>query len=281
MLNIDFVTDFVCPYCVAAKEALEQAILAMKLRKEVSITVHPFELTPEGKEQVDTTKDPVRAAKYREVLEPACEELGLHMHLPPQVSPRPRTRLAWEAWLFAKDKDRGSIWQTCMYHAYFMDQLDIGDSELLKHIGSTIGLKPEEMQAAWDNHTYSAKLDEMEAYAKENFAVRSVPTIYINGKYQKVKEYTKEEMMAILLHHCDKRDEVLLQWITETMGMPVELKKEEDAENDHSYLPSDGAKGGCGPDGCDLPKAEETAGGCGPDGCSLPPMNSCGIDGCN
>ena len=198
MLNIDFVSDYVCPYCLVAKEALEQAIIELQLQREVKITSHPLELTPPDKEQVDTWSDPVRREKYR-VLEVPCEELNLNMKLPPLVVPRPRTRLAFEAWLYACDHDRGSLWNSCMYHAYFMDELDIGDKDVLLHIAKSLLLDADDLSRALDEGRYTEKLLALEAEAKEKFQPRHVPTVYCNGKYMKIKDYTKEEMLALLL----------------------------------------------------------------------------------
>ena len=44
-MEILFITDYVCPYCLVAKEALTQALDATGLTAD--ITYQPFELTPE------------------------------------------------------------------------------------------------------------------------------------------------------------------------------------------------------------------------------------------
>lgn len=198
MLTIDFVSDYVCPYCLVAKEALEQAIIELHLQKDVTITAHPLELTPPDKEQVDTWSDPVRREKYR-VLEVPCEELGLTMKLPPHVVPRPRTRLAFEAWLYACDHDRGNLWNSCMYHAYFMDELDIGNKDVLLHIAKSLLLDADDLSRALDEGRYTERLLALEAEARERFQPRHVPTVYCNGQYMNIKDYTKEEMMALLV----------------------------------------------------------------------------------
>ena len=220
-MTIDFVTDYVCPYCLVAKEALEQVVDELKLQ-DLEIVYHPLELTPPEKEQVDTYHDAVRREHYK-VLEEPAKLVGLEgMQLPPHIIPRPRTRLAWEAWLFACDHGRGSVWSTCMYLAYFMHVENIGDPEWLKRYARVLGMDPAELQKAWDEGRYTARLLEMEKEAREKFDPQGVPTIWCNGKRFKVEKYTREEMTQ------------QLQW---ALGLGEENPEAQDGAS-------------CGPDGC-------------------------------
>ncbi len=69
MLDILFVTDFVCPYCLVAKVALEEALKETGI--EACIQVQPLELTPEPVGRVDTCHDEVRKKHYQILAEPA------------------------------------------------------------------------------------------------------------------------------------------------------------------------------------------------------------------
>ena len=73
-MQLLFVSDYVCPYCLVAREALQQALAECGL--PVQVTWQPFELTPEPRERVDTYHDAERRARYR-VLEEPCRRLGL------------------------------------------------------------------------------------------------------------------------------------------------------------------------------------------------------------
>ena len=116
MLDILFVTDYVCPYCLVAKEALKEAMI--ETGTEARITWQPMELTMEPEERVDTYNDPVRKGRYQVLVEP-CKKLGIDMKLPPNVVPRPYTRLAYEGWHFACDKGLGEKYNDLLYKAYF------------------------------------------------------------------------------------------------------------------------------------------------------------------
>ena len=50
MLTIDFLTDYVCPFCLVTKENLRAALKT--LHQEAEIIEHPYALTPEGSERI-------------------------------------------------------------------------------------------------------------------------------------------------------------------------------------------------------------------------------------
>lgn len=195
MLNILFITDYVCPYCLVAKEALVQALAETGL--EADIQMQPFELTEEPKERVDTWHDEVRRSHYQILVEPA-RQLGLDMKLPPQVIPRPYTRLAFEGWYYAKEKGCSDAYSDLVYRAYFIDEKDIGDMAVLTELAAGLGLEQEDFRAALEAGTYTEALKSAVAYAKNELQIRSVPTIFINGQKISLQTYTKEELITIL-----------------------------------------------------------------------------------
>lgn len=204
MLNILFVTDFVCPYCLVAKEALHQALLETGI--EAEILMQPLELTEEPKERVDTYHDETRKARYQILTEPA-KQLGLDMKLPPRVIPRPYTRLAFEGWYFARTKGMGDAYSDLMYRAYFIEEKDIGDLETLTQLAERIGLDAEEYRSALLAGTWSKQEKEDVSYSRNVLGVKGIPSIYINGKKVTLKTYTKEEMIGILTQQTENPEE--------------------------------------------------------------------------
>lgn len=195
MFDITFISDYVCPYCLVAKEALKEALI--ETGAEAKITWVPYELTQEPRERVDTYSDPVRRAKYK-VLDEPCRKLGLDMKLPPHVVPRPYTRMAFEGWFYACDKDKGDIYNDMMYRAYFMDEKDIGDIEVLTEMAGKIGLDQADFRKALEEGRYTEKEKEAVALARSQYEINGVPTIYINGVKVGLQEYTMEEMICLL-----------------------------------------------------------------------------------
>lgn len=195
MMDIIFISDYVCPYCLVAKEALKQALAENGI--EAEIRNQPFELTMEPKPRVDTYHDEVRRSHYQVLVEP-CRQLGLEMKLPPNVVPRPYTRLAFEGWYYAIDHGQGNAWNDLMYTAYFIEELDIGDKAVLARLAERIGLDGTELTVALDEGRYTAREQAAVAYTRQMWAPKGVPTIYLNGVKAEIAEYTKEEMIRLL-----------------------------------------------------------------------------------
>lgn len=194
-MEILFISDYVCPYCLVAKEALTRALAMSGI--EANILWQPYELTPEPRERVDTYHDERRKAGYRVLVEP-CRQLGLDMKLPPKVIPRPYTRLAYEGYFYACDHGKGEQYNDRVYRAYFIDELDIGTIEVLESIAVSVGLDGADFRAALEQGTYTERERETVRYSREVLKPKGIPTLYIDGREVKLKDYTEAEMIRIL-----------------------------------------------------------------------------------
>ncbi|MDY4139821.1 MAG: DsbA family protein [Eubacteriales bacterium] len=195
MLHITFITDFVCPYCLVAREALHQAMAETGIAAE--ITTLPFELTKEPAPRVDTCHDEKRKARWH-VLDEPCRELGLPMKLPPMVCPRPYTRLAFEAWLHAGTLGLDDEWSERMYRAYFLEEKDIGDIAVLAAEAEALGLDAAELTHKLQTGFYTKTMQEMENTVLRVFHPEHVPTMFINSVETPIRHYTREEMATLL-----------------------------------------------------------------------------------
>ena len=195
MLDILFTTDFVCPYFLVAKVALEKALEELGLKAK--ITLQPLELTQEPDPRVDTCHDENRKAHYQILKEP-CRQMGLDMKLPPEVCPRPYTRLAFEGYFYAQEQGRGEVYSDKVYRAYFTDEKDIGDMDVLYELAGESGLDREDFRQALIDGLYTDEEKKAVRYSREELKVTSVPTIYVNGQKVALKTYTEEEMTEIL-----------------------------------------------------------------------------------
>mgnify|MGYP002579721918 CR=1 FL=1 len=156
MLTIDFLTDYVCPFCLVTKENLRAALKT--LHQEAEIIEHPYALTPEGSEATDICDEEHRAY-FARLKEPA-ETVGLNMQLPPEIRPRPMTYLAFEGAVLAEKSGKHEAWSDRVYRAYWVEGRDIGQIDVLCALAADIGLNADEMRQALENRTY---LDDVKA----------------------------------------------------------------------------------------------------------------------
>ena len=194
-MEILFISDYVCPYCLVAKEALRQALAETGL--EAHITWQPYELTPPPKDRVDTYHDVHRREKYQ-ILNAPCAQLGLDMKLPPKVIPRPYTRLAFEGWYYACGQGKGDAYNDLVYRAYFIREQDIGDISVLAELAEQVGLDKADFVKALEEGRYTETEGQAVRYAQEVLKPKGVPTIYVDGKEIALNDYTEAEMLQAL-----------------------------------------------------------------------------------
>lgn len=194
-MEILFLTDYVCPYCLVAKEALRRAL--EKTGIEATITYQPYELTPEPGERVDTYHDQRRRVGYLALREP-CRQLGLPMKLPPKVIPRPYTRLAFEGWYYACDRGKGEDYNDLVYRAYFLREEDIGSIAVLARLAGEVGLDEADFRKALEEGRYTRQEQEAVRYAREVLKPQGVPTIYFDGRKIQLSSYTEAELLRAL-----------------------------------------------------------------------------------
>lgn len=239
-MEILFISDYVCPYCLVAKEAMKCALKEIGI--DAAITWHPFELTVEPAPRIDTYHDEVRKSHYQVLVEP-CKELGLDMKLPPHVVPRPYTRLAFEGYFYAAEHGCGDRYNDLMYKAYFIDEKDIGDIDVLCGLANEAGLDADRYRKALEEGIYKERLEEANRRARQDLHVKHVPTIYADGKEIEVDAYRKEAFMAAF----------------GSVKEPDKTKVDEKEENEPE----------CAASVKDEEDLSEAGGGCGPNGCSF------------
>lgn len=169
--EITVVSDFVCPYCFWLEALME------RLPEHPPVRYAPFQLTRRGETQVDVAADPERRARYAQTLAPVCEALGLEMHLPPRVSPRPYTDLAFQGWYFARAQGAGDAFYERVFRAYFQEEQDIGDIGVLCALAQDVGLDAAALRGALEDGTYARAVEQDTDETQKQLEIRMVPTL--------------------------------------------------------------------------------------------------------
>ncbi|MDO0939383.1 DsbA family protein [Streptomyces sp. DG2A-72] len=177
MVSIKVWSDYVCPFCLLAKEPLRQAVLGA----DAEIEWMPFELRPHPTPTLRPEGSYRQGAWERSVYPPA-ERMGPAGRLP-DVSPQPYTRLAFERYQFARGHGLGQSCVPRMLRAFFHVDRDLGDLEVLTRIAAELGLPAAEFRTVLEQGTY-ATAHRCALAAADRHRITSVPTVIVDGTHR-------------------------------------------------------------------------------------------------
>lgn len=169
-------SDYVCPYCFLAKQTLDE----VAKEQDVVIEWMPFELRPYP-EPTLKPEDEYLPRVWQQSVYPLAEAMGISIQLP-SISPQPYTHIAFEGYQFAKNYDRAEAYNERMLKAFFQEDRDIGDIEILTELAVEIGLPAAEFKQALKERKYKAIHQQALKHACEEVGVTSVPTLVIGGQ---------------------------------------------------------------------------------------------------
>lgn len=195
-LKIKIYSDYVCPFCLLAKKPLEEAILG----KDVELEWMPFELRPYPNPTLEPEGDYLQNA-WSQSIYPMAERLGVPIVLP-KVSPQPHTHLAFEGYQYAKEQGKGNDYNDRMLRAFFQEEQNIGDIEVLTKLAGEIGLDQVQYRDALETRKYK---EVHQAALKEAYGnnITAVPA-FIIGDTQVAGLRSKEDFEEIINDEMSK-----------------------------------------------------------------------------
>ncbi|MDF2439018.1 MAG: hypothetical protein JWN98_2 [Abditibacteriota bacterium] len=176
-VKIEVYSDYVCPYCLLAKAPLQEAVEG----QDVEIEWMPFELRPYP-EPTLLPEDPYLPTVWNRSVYPMAASLGVEIKLP-TVSPQPYTALAFEGYQHAKThgNEMAQAYNDRMLRAFFQENQNIGEIDVLTRLAEEIGLEPAEFRQALEEGRYRAAHQQALQRARE-LGVHSVPTFVIGDR---------------------------------------------------------------------------------------------------
>ena len=188
-LKIDIVSDVVCPWCAIGYKKLSEAMT--QLDDEISFEVNwkPYELHPEiPKEGFD--KKEYYKIKFGEssgsndkfnFISEEGKKVGLEFNFK-KSKILPNTFLAHRLLWLCRSKDMQDVLAEALFHAYFTDGRDVGNTDELIEISSENGLNREEIKEFFQTNIGHKEVLREENRARE-MNIFSVPTYIFNKKY--------------------------------------------------------------------------------------------------
>jgi predicted DsbA family dithiol-disulfide isomerase len=197
-LKIKIYSDYVCPFCFLGEQPLKEAIKD----KDVEIEWMPFELRPYPNETLRPEGDYLQNT-WKQSVYPMAEQMGVHIVLP-NVSPQPYTHLAFEGYQYAKEKGKGNEYNDRMFRAFFQEEQDIGDIDVLTKLAGEIGLDEKEYREALETRKYKEAHKKALEHAYNEAKIQAVPTFVI-GETKVVGVRSKETFEQIIDEELKKQ----------------------------------------------------------------------------
>ncbi len=173
-ITLDIWSDYVCPFCYLEAPVLDA--LRAEFGDAVEIRWRAFELRPEPIPTLDPKGAYLRSA-WADAVYPMAEERGMRLRLPPM---QPRSRMALEAEMFAREHGLGDKMRLSLFQAFFEHGRDIGRISVLASIGRAIGLNAARLKFALQNGDYTAAV-QADRHEAERLGISGVPGILLQS----------------------------------------------------------------------------------------------------
>ncbi|HMR30587.1 MAG TPA: DsbA family oxidoreductase [Geminicoccaceae bacterium] len=189
-MRIDFVSDVSCPWCVIGLYGLERALERTADAVTAEITFQPFELNPAmppgGQNIVEHIAQkygstPEQSAATREMIRGRAAGVGFEM----RTSDKSRIHNTFDAHRllhWAAMEGRQKELKHALFEAYFTDQRDPSDREVLVDVAARAGLDAERAREVLESGRYAQEVREAEALWRSR-GIEGVPAVIIDERY--------------------------------------------------------------------------------------------------
>lgn len=186
-IKIDVVSDVVCPWCIIGYKRLEQAISDLGIKDKVELDWQPFELNPSmpasGQnlqehltEKYGSNEEEQNESKNNLIEYGAAVDFNFNFSKNMKIV---NTREAHVLLEYAKENDKQTALNLALVTAYFTDNEDISDKEVLLKKIEELGLDKSIALERLNNPKFLKNIESIENYWS-GLGIRSVPTIVFN-----------------------------------------------------------------------------------------------------
>ncbi len=191
LLVVDFVADYVCPWCWIGRYRLEEALNHLRRTKPdlaVRISLRPFELNPdmppEGMDRVAYAGAKFGSVERAQALWARVASVaamdGLEMAFD-TISRQPNTIDAHRLVAWAGTRGRSLALSARLYPAFFREGADLGDKATLAGLAAEVGLSREDAAAFLASDSGIEDTRRMEEAGRKG-GIDGVPVYLFNRK---------------------------------------------------------------------------------------------------
>jgi len=208
-LQIDIVSDVVCPWCAIGFANLNSAIAQLDEPVEANINWHPFQLNPTmAKEGQDINEhlaekyglSDSKLAENKQHIRQIGQDSGVDF----KFDQRARIYNTLDCHIllhWAGEKSKQTQLKLALFKAYFSEGKDISQLDILLEVVESVGLDKLEAQIVLKDEKYKNMVKDEESKYK-SMGIQSVPAFIINNEYLlsggQPKDVFKQSLQDIL-----------------------------------------------------------------------------------
>ncbi|MGY2735788.1 DsbA family oxidoreductase [Sphingomonas sp. UYP23] len=189
-MKIDFVSDVSCPWCIIGLRGLEEALARTSDVVTADITFQPFELNPQmGKDGQNIGEHiaekygatPEQSAANRATIRERAADLGFTMAM--GSDSRIYNKFDAHRLLhWAELEGKQAPLKRALFEAYFTDQQDPSNHDVLGAVAEKVGLDPVRAAAILASDTYAREVRAAEQLWQSR-GITAVPAIVSNDRH--------------------------------------------------------------------------------------------------
>lgn len=187
-IKVDIVSDVVCPWCYVGYKQLQAAANALDI--ELTVSWHPFQLNPHMEAKGQNLREHLMekygiseqdSVNARARLQKVGEELGISFNFSDD-SRIYNTMDAHKLLAFALESDKQDELKQALFNAYFTEQKDISQQQILLDLANSIGLESEDVNQALNSEPLAQKVNH-EIQSFQTQGITGVPAMIFKQKY--------------------------------------------------------------------------------------------------
>ena len=188
VVDVDIVSDVMCPWCIVGYRQLEQALAATGIGAR--IRWHPFELNPEMPPEGQNTAEhiaekygasPEQSAQNRKQLTDLGKSLGFDFNFTPE-SRIVNSFQAHQLLDFALSQGLQHPLKLALFKAHFTDNRDVSDPDVLIDVATTVGIDADAVREVLDSGALVDSVREKQKFWTSR-GISGVPSMVFGGKY--------------------------------------------------------------------------------------------------
>ncbi len=189
-LDIQFVSDIMCPWCVVGLGNLNKALDELKDTVSADITFQPFELNPEMRPEGQNFSEHItekygitkaQSDENRAMIQARGKEVGFDFNFTSES----RMRNSFDAHRllhWANLEGKQAELKMALFKAHFTHNQDVSDYSTLANLAASVNLDPAAAKGILENGHFTEEVRKLEQQWQQH-GISSVPTVIINNKY--------------------------------------------------------------------------------------------------